>query len=701
MGSPPSLPCCLEGRPRLEELLGLIYVLPVGIAKFQADGKIDLINPRASEALLRLNADSPLSNIYAALSGQAPDLRSHVLGFTGATGRIADEMELPVGAEAFSLSIHKIDGMSYLAILHNVSELAKLNARLHADIEKQRCQDEEIRAIGMQFSEALNNISQGVCMFDSQQRLIVASRRFCEIYRLSEEQVKPGTTLRQILERRHLSGTGFEQDADNYLRLFNPTLASETHRLLDGRVIAITRNRLPDGGWVATHEDITERNRIEEKLAFMARHDHLTGLPNRVFLTEKLKQHVALMQRQGLSFAVLLLDLDKFKYVNDTLGHPVGDELLRAVSDRLQKLLREGEILARLGGDEFAIIQAEATNQRESAIALALRIEETLFSPFNLNDNTVNIGASIGIAMALDCKISSHDLLKQADLALYRAKSERRGCYSFFSPDLLEKADARRRMEVEIREAINSDQFELHYQAIVDADSNQIAGVEALVRWRHPTKGLISPDQFIPLAEETGLIVPLGEWILQKACNDGAAWPEHIKVAVNLSAVQFRRSSLFDIVLCALVESGLNPRRLELEITESVLLANEEDYLTTIRQLKNIGVSFALDDFGTGYSSLSYLTRFPFDKIKIDRSFTRGFGKSSSFEAVVSSVIVLARGLNMVTTAEGVETDEQRRFLRDAGVDFLQGYLFARPVLPAELRLTKWQSPDRASPQAA
>jgi diguanylate cyclase (GGDEF)-like protein len=697
----PSLPSCLEGDPSLEGLLGLIYVLPVGIAKFRADGRIDLINPLASEALLRLRGDNTLSNIYTALSGQIPDLRSHILGFAGTSGRISGEMQLLVGSNPFSLNIHKIDEFSYLAILQDASELAKLNERLKEDNEKQKRQEEEIRTIGMQFSEALNNISQGISMFDSRQRIVVASRRFCEIYRLIPDQVKPGTTLRHILEQRQINGTDFGQDIDKYVHLFNPTLESETHHLLDGRIISIARHPLPDGGWVATHEDITERNRIDERLAFMALHDDLTGLPNRALLTEKLSESVALMQRQDAPFSVLLLDLDKFKHVNDTLGHPLGDELLREVSERLQKTLGEDDVLARLGGDEFGIIQPAAKSQRESAIALALRIEETLTAPFSLNGNRVNIGASIGITMAQDREVTSHDLLKQADLALYRAKSEKRDCYSFFSTDLIKEAEARRSLEVEMREAINNKEFELHYQAVFAADTCEIAGVEALVRWRHPTKGLVPPDQFIPLAEETGLIVPLGEWILQKACHDGAKWPEHVKIAVNLSAVQFRAGKLFDVILCALVESGLNPRRLELEITESVLLGNEDDYMTTIRQLKNIGVSFALDDFGTGYSSLSYLTRFPFDKIKIDRSFTRGFGTQKSCDAIVSSVIVLARGLNIATTAEGVETEEQYKLLRGAGVDLLQGYLFARPVLPTELKLTRWRSPDRASPQAA
>jgi predicted signal transduction protein with EAL and GGDEF domain len=324
-----------------------------------------------------------------------------------------------------------------------------------------------------------------------------------------------------------------------------------------------------------------------------------------------------------------------------------------------------------------------------------LRIEETLSGPFCLDGHTVEIGASIGIAMALDSTTVPHDLLKQADLALYRTKSDRRGSFSFFSPDLLKRAEARRLLEVEMREAMKRNEFELHYQPVIDVSTLGVAGVEALVRWRHPSEGLVPPDQFIPLAEETGLINPLGEWILRQACADAVKWPENVKVAVNLSAVQFRKGNLIDVVLRALVESGLNPRRLELEITESVLLTGDEDYLVTISQLKELGVTFALDDFGTGYSSLSYLTRFPFDKIKIDKSFTQGYGKHASCEAVVASVIVLARGMKMVTTAEGVETEEQYRRLRRAGVTLVQGYLFGRPVPPSQLNFSTRQSSDR------
>jgi diguanylate cyclase (GGDEF)-like protein len=423
-----------------------------------------------------------------------------------------------------------------------------------------------------------------------------------------------------------------------------------------------------------------------DRMQFLAHYDQLTGLCNRAQFTLALDDAILQLDRQNKNFSVLVLDLDKFKNVNDTLGHPIGDELLKQVSARLKASVRETDVVARLGGDEFAILQSTPHDQREAAIALSLRIEELLSSPFDLCGNTVNIGTSIGIALAPEHGLVSSELLRKADLALYEAKSDTGSGFEFFTAEMMTVVDTRRLMEIELRTAIERQEFELHYQPIVDAKTGLVCAVEALVRWRHPVKGLVPPDQFIPLAEETGLIIPMGEWILQKACADAAAWPDHITVAVNLSAIQFKRGNLFDVVLCALIESGLRPGRLELEITETVLLANEQEFLTTIRQLKNVGITFALDDFGTGYSSLSYLTKFPFDKIKIDRSFTQGMGSRSDCDAIISSVLTLARGLNISITAEGVETEDQAALLRNAGVDLLQGYLFGRPARLAELR---------------
>jgi predicted signal transduction protein with EAL and GGDEF domain len=367
--------------------------------------------------------------------------------------------------------------------------------------------------------------------------------------------------------------------------------------------------------------------------------------------------------------------------------------LLIEVGRRLKSTVRETDVLARLGGDEFAIIQEGGPAQREAAIALALRIIEAVSQPFDLNGNRADLGASIGIVLAPEHESDPEGLLKRADLALYDAKGNGRNDYRFFRNELLEVADTQRTAEGELRDAIEREEFELHYQPVVDVKTRTLCGVEALVRWRHPTRGLIGPDQFVPLAESTGLIAPLGEWILQRACKDAASWPIHIKLAINISAIQFKKDNLFELILATLVETGLTPARLELEITETSLLENQEAHLSTIRQLKNLGISMALDDFGTGYSSVNYLANFPFDKIKIDKSFTQGVLHRRDCKAVVASTLALAQGLGTVTTAEGVETEEQLEYMRAAGVDLVQGYLFGRPVPIAQLDLSAALSP--------
>jgi diguanylate cyclase (GGDEF)-like protein/PAS domain S-box-containing protein len=433
-------------------------------------------------------------------------------------------------------------------------------------------------------------------------------------------------------------------------------------------------------------EDVTERKRSEAQIVYMAHHDLLTGLPNRAFFMEKLEEAGARLRRWGEPFTVLILDLDRFKIVNDSLGHPAGDALLKETATRLKTALRETDVLARLGGDEFAIIQVGEIEHRDGAALLAQRIIELVRAPYVIEGSAVGIGTSIGIAVAPADGNEPTQLIKNADLALYRGKSQGRNGYCFFDVEMTRKADARHQLENDLRDAIARSEFELFYQPIVEVASTRLRGAEALVRWRHPLRGLVPPDQFIPLAEETGLINALGEWVVQKACADAAAWPKPLKVSVNLSALQFRNSNLLDVILCALVESGLPPDRLELEITESVLLESDTDPLAVIRRLKNLGVSLALDDFGTGYSSLSYLTKFPFDKIKIDKSFTQQLTKRAECAAIISSVRALGIGLNMLTVAEGVETEQQLTLLRAAGVDLAQGYLFGRPCPLSDFR---------------
>ena len=432
-------------------------------------------------------------------------------------------------------------------------------------------------------------------------------------------------------------------------------------------------------------EATRELRREGEKVTHLARTDFLTGLANRTLFSDKISAAAARLRRDGETFTVLFLDLDGFKHINDSLGHPAGDELLREMARRLKSLLRETDVVARLGGDEFAIMRTGATNQREEAIDLARKVLSTVAKPFDFDGHNVTVKTSIGIALAPENGTEPGELMKKADLALYRVKSEGRNNFSFFDEEMNEDATTRHRLLNDLRMALSRNEFELHYQPVIDAKTSRPCGAEALVRWRHTVEGLIFPDRFIWLAEESGLMEQLGEWILKRACTDAASWPENIKVAVNLSAAQFQSDKLFDVILCALVESGLPPERLELEVTESILLQNKENYGAMIQQLKNIGISIVLDDFGTGYSSLSELTRFPFDKIKIDKSFTQGLSNRADCAAVVASVLTLARGLDIAVTAEGVETKQQFELLRAAGVNQLQGYLFGRPSPVAEL----------------
>ncbi len=436
---------------------------------------------------------------------------------------------------------------------------------------------------------------------------------------------------------------------------------------------------------IAVIEDITERKKAEQRIAFLAHHDALTGLANRAALIQKIEEAAARQRRLQEPFTVLMLDLDRFKQVNDTLGHPAGDALLIEVATRLKSLLRETDALARLGGDEFAVIQSGETDQREAAKSLAERIIEMLRQPFDIDGGNISIGTSIGIALASEYATGADDLLKMADLALYRAKSTGRNGYTFFDPEMSEIASARQEIESDLRRAIQENEFELHYQPIIDSKTRKICSAEALVRWRHPTKGLIYPDLFIPLAEETGLITQIGDWVLRAACAEAATWPAAVKVAVNLSLVQFRKTNLPDLIMRALADSGLAPERLELEITETALIESAAECLPALRQFKSMGITIVLDDFGTGYSSLSQLAMFPFDRIKIDKSFTQNLTKRSECAAIISATLTLAQSLDIATTAEGVETVDQYRLLRLAGVTSLQGYLFKRPGPASEI----------------
>ncbi len=437
-------------------------------------------------------------------------------------------------------------------------------------------------------------------------------------------------------------------------------------------------------------EDITERRQHERLIARMAHYDPLTDLPNRVLFRQELEAALARTGRgagPAQSVAVLCLDLDHFKTVNDTMGHPAGDALLKMVAHRLQGCLRSGDLVARLGGDEFAIVQATPEGAN-AAVRLAQRIVDALAAPFDLEGAVVVIGASVGIAMSPVDARQADELLKKADMALYRAKSEGRGAFHFFERGMDEALQRKRALEIDLRSALAGGQFELHYQPLYAFARDEIVGQEALLRWRHPTRGLVFPGEFIPLAEEIGLIAAIGEWVLRRACADAASWPNAHKLAVNISPVQFRSRDLVRSVVSALSVSGLSPSRLELEITESVLLSESSANSRMLHQLRQLGVRISMDDFGTGYSSLSYLRRFPFDKIKIDQSFVRDLPGNGEALAIIRAVVELGASLGMTVTAEGVETPEQLEELRKAGCHEAQGYLIGRPEpLPSALPL--------------
>jgi diguanylate cyclase (GGDEF)-like protein len=570
--------------------------------------------------------------------------------------------------------------ISLIAIAFNIRHQAKLDQSQ----DRGRRLNDEILEQNLRFDAALANMSNGLSMFDADGRLMVWNDRYVEIHGMPPELIRTGISITTILEHHKAAGN-LERDVDAYIGEFRQALLDKGHsasisRRRDGRVNSVVNTAIAGGGWVAIHEDITARFNHEAEIAHMARHDALTGLANRAAFNAKLAEVSQRVQRHDGTSNVLLIDLDKFKAINDTLGHPAGDQLLVEVGRRLQSTLRETDMLARLGGDEFGVIQDGGSHPRDGAITLAQRIIQLLAEPFDLGGHPAHIGSSVGIAIAPEHGLDPEQLITAADLALYDVKAGGRNDFRVFQADMLELARTRKSAESELRDALARNEFELHYQPVVDVKAHLLCGVEALVRWRHPTKGLIAPDHFIPLAESTGLIAPLGEWVLQQACVDAASLPEHIKVAVNVSAVQFRKGDLFNTVSRILAMTGVSPERIELEITETTHLEHQDMHLVTMRKLKNLGISMVLDDFGTGYSSISHLTSFPFDKIKIDKSFTQGALDRSDCAAVVASTLTLAKGLRIVTTAEGVETEQQFEHMRNLGVDLVQGYIFGRPV---------------------
>ncbi len=550
------------------------------------------------------------------------------------------------------------------------------------------------------FDTALNNMSQGLCFFDGQRRLIVCNRRYSELYDLSPECARPGTSLETIVDHRFAVGAFPEMTREEYLVWRElVVIAAEPSdtvvRLRNGRVIAIHHRPMPDGGWVATHEDITARHVAEARIEHLAGHDALTGLANRMRLRTHLKEVGCHLPH--VPAAILMLDLDRFKAVNDCFGHAVGDGLLCAVAERLRCSVRETDLVVRLGGDEFAIVQTHC-DQPTQAESLARRIVARIDEPFEVAGHTLSVAASIGIAVLGRESGAVDEVLNDADIAMYQAKNASRGLaagcgrYVLFQPEMVEGLQARRTLEAELRRAIVNAEFELFYQPITNAQSGEVIACEALLRWRHPVRGLVLPGEFIAVAEEIGLMVAIGEWVLLQACRDAADWPGDVRVTVNLSSGQFVDAGLVAAVAAALAQSGLAPARLELEITEAMLCHGARRVL---RKLSAVGVHISLDRFGARNSSFNHLRHFRFSRLKIDRSFVRGMAaggpaanSAAANGAMVSAMIALGRELGVTITADGVETQAESDILRALGCTELQGFHFGRPVRGREIAAT-------------
>ena len=558
----------------------------------------------------------------------------------------------------------------------------------HEDITERERAHAELSEQHRRFDEALNNMTQGLVMLDNDLRIIVCNSRYIEMYCLSPEIVRPGADMRDVMAHSCALGnhpsTSAEQLYDDYVKRLRKGGQHMVHRHLgDGRIIKLNHRPMEQGGWVVTYEDVTERRKAEARVAHMAQHDALTDLPNRVLFRDKMSEGLAAVAAHRGEMAVLCLDLDNFKTVNDRLGHAVGDKLLRWVAARLRDCVEPSDTVARLGGDEFAVLQRGP--QPQSAERLASRLVEIIGHPPPMENHIIHTGVSVGIAIAPDHGLDPDELMKCADLALYQAKARGRGAYQLFDPEMEASARSRHMLETDLRGALEAGEFHLLFQPQIRLGTSELTGFEALLRWNSATRGAISPADLIPIAEETGLIVPIGEWVLRTACLTAAKWPDGVRIAVNLSPVQFRARGLVAMVTSALAAAGLDPKRLELEVTETALLEDDEANVAILHQLRKLGIRVSLDDFGVGYSALGYLRKFPFDMIKIDRSFVGTLGVSHESAAIVRTIASLGANLGVETTAEGVETAEQLELVREAGCTAVQGFYFSKPCSAADV----------------
>ena len=535
---------------------------------------------------------------------------------------------------------------------------------------------------------ALANISQGLCMYGPDERIILFNERYRALSGLSATALH-GRTLLDVLERRYGPDKAKAIAEEVLVAVARGERTTRIVETSDASTLRVIDSPMQNGGWVATIEDITEWQKVQAQIAHLAKHDPLTDLPNRTLFRERLNEALRRTNR-GAEVAVFCLDLDRFKEVNDTLGHPIGDILLKEVSRRLLACIRDGDTVARLGGDEFAIIQTGGELKLAQTSALAERLIENISAPYSIEGYHVTIGTSLGISLAPEDGTDPDQILQNADLALYRSKSDGRGGYRFFEPGMDARALARRALELDLRAGISRGEFEVYYQPLLDIQGSKIISFEALLRWKHPQRGLMLPDEFLSVAEETRLIIPIGEWVLRTACKDAMRWPDKIRVAVNISPAQFKNCNLVPSVKDAISSAGLDPGRLELEINETILI-QDLDAVGTLHRLRALGVRIVMDDFGTGCSSLSYLRSFPFDKIKIDQSFVRDLAEGGELMAIVRAITGLGNGLGIATTAEGVETGEQLALLRQEGCTEVQGHLFsvAKPAIEIDRMLAK------------